>query len=97
MHELKNLETASIEQLWRLHETVAAALAARINDERELLKRRLAMLSRPAPRTRRAYPPVLPKFVNPTNPRERWSGRGKRPRWVTTQLNTGRSLHDMRI
>ena len=48
MHELKNFETASIEQLWRLHETIAAALAARLNDERELLERRLAMLSRAA-------------------------------------------------
>ena len=97
MHALENFETASIEQLWRLHETIAAALAARLNDERELLERRLAMLSRPATKTRRAYPPVLPKFVNPTNPRERWSGRGKRPRWVTKQLKAGRSLQDMRI
>ena len=97
MHELKNFETASIEQLWRLHETIAAALAARLNDERELLERRLAMLSRAATKTRRAYPPVLPKFENPTNPQERWSGRGKRPRWVTKQLKAGRSLQDMRI
>jgi DNA-binding protein H-NS len=97
MRDLQNLETVSIEQLWRLHEKIAAALATKINDERELLERRLAMLSRPATRTRRAYPPVLPKFVNPANPRERWSGRGKRPRWVTKQLDAGRSLKDMRI
>jgi len=97
MREIKNLGTASIEQLWRLHETIAAALAARLNNERELLERRLAMLSRPATKTRRAYPRVLPKFANPTNPRERWSGRGKRPRWVTKQLKAGRSLQDMRI
>ena len=97
MRDLKNLETASVEQLWRLHEKISAALASRINDERKLLERRLAMLSRPATRARRAYPPVLPKFVNPTNPLERWSGRGKRPHWVTKQLDAGRSLKDMRI
>jgi len=28
------------------------------------------------------YPKVEPKFCNPADPTETWSGRGKQPHWV---------------
>ena len=46
--------------------------------------------------TRRPYPPVLPKFANPDEPSQVWSGRGVRPRWVI-QLATGLALEDLSI
>ena len=30
-------------------------------------------------KTGRPYPPVFPKFANPDEPSQVWSGRGKRP------------------
>lgn len=38
-----------------------------------------------------------PKFQHPTNPDLTWSGRGRRPRWVTEALETGQTLEDLRV
>ena len=37
-----------------------------------------------------------PKYSNPDDPSQTWSGRGRRPRWVTQALEAGRSLDDLR-
>ena len=34
--------------------------------------------------------------VNPENPDETWSGRGRRPRWVNDALAAGRTLDDLK-
>jgi len=46
---------------------------------------------------RRKYPEVLPKYSNPLAPSQKWSGRGKRPRWVIAALAAGQGLDDLRI
>jgi DNA-binding protein H-NS len=46
---------------------------------------------------RRKYPPVLPKFQNPSDPSETWAGRGKQPRWLVAQLKAGRKMNDFLI
>jgi DNA-binding protein H-NS len=46
---------------------------------------------------RREYPPVLPKFRNPSNPSETWAGRGRQPRWVVAQLKAGKKMDDFLI
>lgn len=46
---------------------------------------------------RRKYPPVLPKFRNPSDPSETWAGRGKQPRWMVTQLKAGKKMDDFLI
>lgn len=35
------------------------------------------------------------KYVHPADATQTWSGRGRRPRWVTEQLEAGRSLDDL--
>ena len=40
---------------------------------------------------------VAPKYRNPGNPAETWSGRGRKPRWVEEQVGAGRSLSDLLI
>src|SRR5689334_10095514 len=42
-----------------------------------------------ADRRRRKYPQVFPKYQNPSDPNETWSGRGKRPRWLVAALRAG--------
>lgn len=42
-------------------------------------------------------PPVLPKFRNPDNPDETWSGRGRQPKWVQAALAGGETLADLAI
>ena len=38
-----------------------------------------------------------PRFRNPENPDQTWSGRGRRPRWIHDAEAAGRSLEDLRI
>lgn len=35
-------------------------------------------------------------YVNPENPDETWSGRGRRPRWVNDALAAGRALEELK-
>lgn len=34
-------------------------------------------------------------YVNPENPKQVWSGRGRRPAWVNAVLTSGRSLKEI--
>jgi DNA-binding protein H-NS len=104
-----NLESMSIDELWTLHEQLADILTARISEEKTELEKRLRRLGREfgdrpididsskSPRERRPYPRVMPKYCNPSKPSETWSGRGKTPRWLKTQLEIGRNVEDFRI
>ena len=38
-----------------------------------------------------------PKYGNPENPAETWSGKGKRPAWVEAALAEGKSLENLEI
>jgi DNA-binding protein H-NS len=40
---------------------------------------------------------VAPKYRNPANPKETWTGRGKQPRWLAAETAKGRKLDDFLI
>lgn len=40
---------------------------------------------------------VAPKFRNPENPEQTWSGRGRAPKWVEAYLAAGGSLDQITI
>ena len=40
---------------------------------------------------------VAPKYKNPENPAETWTGRGLKPLWVADALVGGKSLEDLLI
>ena len=46
---------------------------------------------------RRPYAAVFPKYQNPAEPSETWSGRGKQPRWLVSALKAGGRIEDFRI
>lgn len=51
-----------------------------------------------APRTKSAErATVAPKYRNPANAAETWSGRGRKPAWVTSHLEAGGALVDLEI
>ena len=94
----------SVDDLWALHINISETLAERLVAEKSELERRLTQLNlqanKPPPKRksgRRPYPPVIPKFCNPDDPAETWAGRGKQPRWVIQQLNSGKQLTEMLI
>jgi len=41
--------------------------------------------------------PAAPKYANPADASDTWSGRGRRPRWVTAALAAGKGLDDLAI
>ena len=104
-----DLGTMTADELWRLYEDLGRLLAARLTSEKRQLEKRLARLrsdelvrERPhlsvdGERQRQAYPRVLPKYRNPANPDETWSGRGKQPRWVAAALRAGHQLEELLI
>jgi DNA-binding protein H-NS len=49
------------------------------------------------PVPRRKYPRVYPKYRNPQEPSETWSGRGKTPRWLMAALKKGHKPEDFAI
>lgn len=44
-----------------------------------------------------ARKPVAPKYANPANRSETWTGRGRKPLWVQAALNQGKSLDSLLI
>jgi DNA-binding protein H-NS len=100
----RELASLSSDELWALHQEVAATLASRLIAEMRTIENRLGQLDRLV-RTRqsrkttgrRFYPPVAPKFRNPEQPSQTWAGRGKQPRWLTAHLSSGKRIEDFRI
>ncbi|AHX14493.1 histidine biosynthesis protein [Dyella jiangningensis] len=46
---------------------------------------------------RRTGGTVAPKYRNPADPEQTWSGRGKRPRWFNDALKAGKKEKDLAI
>ena len=92
------LDRMSTDDLWSLHVEVSQLLQQRIQQEKLQLDERLKRLQTPVvsgASGRRPYPPVLPKYFNPDQPSETWSGRGKPPRWLVAQLRSGKRVEDL--
>jgi DNA-binding protein H-NS len=91
----RTLEVMPVNTLWELHQRIDAMLASKLLTEKRELERRLARLIGTQQKIRRPYPPVRPKYFNPENPLQKWSGRGLQPRWFAAQLEAGRSVGDL--
>jgi len=109
MSKKMDLEAMSVDEMWKLHEQIGQMLSVRLTTEKRELEKRLNQLRREhemnptsseglsAPRERRKYPRVYPKYQNPDEPSETWSGRGKQPRWLTAALKTGHKIEEFII
>jgi DNA-binding protein H-NS len=94
----------SVDDLWRLYEDVTEVLEGKILAEKQELEAKLDRLQQASlrktgapsrPRQKRKYPKVLPKFQNPKDPSQTWSGRGKQPLWVAALLRSGVRLESL--
>ena len=99
--ESKQLKSMSTDQLLDLYQKVQLMLADKLQAEKAKIEERLRRVKSVGgvtrDRLRRPYPPVLPKYKNPRNPTEIWSGRGKQPLWVREQLEAGKNLDQFLI
>ena len=109
MNKKIDLDAMSVDEMWRLHEKIGQVLSVRLTSEKRELEKRLSQLRRenemhsPSAeasgvlRERRKYPRVYPKYRNPNEPTETWSGRGKQPRWLVAALKTGHKIEEFMI
>ncbi len=109
MNKKFDLDGMSVDEMWRLHEKIGQVLSVRLTSEKRELEKRLAQLRREnemhavsaeatgVSRERRKYPRVYPKYRNPNDPSETWSGRGKQPRWLVAALKTGHKIEEFMI
>ena len=109
MNKKIDLDAMSVDEMWKLHEQIGQVLSVRLTSEKRELEKRLAHLRREhemspasteassAPRERRKYPRVYPKYRNPDEPSETWSGRGKQPRWLAAALKVGHKIEEFMI
>lgn len=108
MYKNIDLEAMPLDEMWALHEEIGQILSVRLTSEKRELEKRLAQLrgekeaslaepAEGASRERRKYPRVYPKYRNPSEPSQTWSGRGKQPRWLAAALRTGRSIDEFVI
>lgn len=51
----------------------------------------------PSSRAGRKLGKVAPKYRNPANAKETWSGRGKQPRWMAALTAKGKKVEDFLI
>jgi DNA-binding protein H-NS len=100
-HDLKSM---SQDELWSLYEQVTSVLTRKTSAAKDRLEQRLRQLGQGMltsdehmSHARRPYPKVVPKYRNPKRPSETWAGRGKKPRWLTAQLRSGKKIDDFRI
>jgi DNA-binding protein H-NS len=95
--DTNDLKLMPLAELWKLREEVTVRLRSKLVAERAKLEDRLRQLRPQDHRMRRPYPKVFPKYQNPKNPTETWSGRGRHPRWLSPQLRSGKKLDEFRI
>jgi DNA-binding protein H-NS len=60
-------------------------------------KRGRKAAGKPGPKPGRKLGKVPPKYRNPANPAETWTGRGKQPRWLAEQVGKGKKVEDFLI
>ena len=86
----------STDDLWSMHVEITQLLEQRILTEKRQLEERLKLLKAPVS-GRRPYPTIFPKYRNPDQPSETWTGRGRQPRWLVAQLRSGKQIDDFKI
>ncbi len=101
-----DLNTYSLKELKDLQSQVARAIAgfedrrkkealAELEEKARTMGFSLAELTGLNPVRKRA--PAVPKYANPANKSETWSGRGRKPRWFAAALSAGKKPESMSI
>lgn len=81
-----DLSTFTMSGLLTLRERVEAEIAARRTAQERSVRRRGGLVERDGPRYR-----------NPSNSAETWSGKGARPAWLEQALARGARLADLEV
>ena len=99
-----NLNELSVEQLEALKSNIDKAVEGKKVSELLEVRAKLDELIDNSPFTleevleaKKMRKPVAPKYRNPADASETWTGRGRRPRWVDEYLDQGGTLDQVSI
>lgn len=102
------LDQMSYAELKAMAPMVAMKIAEREKAERDAVKAELAALAKSkgfeiadlfgdAPKAAKQRKSVPPKYRNPTDASQTWTGRGRKPKWIEEALASGGTLDDFLI
>jgi DNA-binding protein H-NS len=102
-----DLREFSFAELQKLKEDIDQEITRRQTEEVRRVRKEIMHLAqsvgmsieeliKPEVERGRAKPEGAPKYVNPDDPSQTWTGRGPRPRWVREALQAGKSLEELR-
>jgi len=109
---LPKIDKFSYADLIELKSEIEAVIAERRAEEQAKLQAKMAEIAAAAgfeldevmpvkrssgrpPATKRGK--VAPKYRNPKDPSQTWTGRGRQPNWLVAELNKGKKLDDFLI
>ena len=102
-----NIDSLSLAELKDLQSRVAKAIVsfedrkkkqalAELEEKAREMGFTLAELTGVTGKTRKRSPAV-PKYANPADKSDTWSGRGRKPRWFAAALQAGQTPEDLAI
>ena len=99
-----DLNSLDLNQLKKLRNNVDKAIETYSQRAKEQARKELEMRAKELGFTlveltqlKSKRPPVLAKYKNPYNSKETWTGRGRKPKWVSNHLDDGGTLDDLAI
>ena len=99
-----NLEKMSLKQLLELEAKVQSAISTARERERVEVRKALAELAekhgfrlQELMGGRGRGKVTAPKYANPEDPSQTWTGRGRKPNWLVAKLKKGANMSDFAI
>ena len=97
--ELKALKRGVENELKNTRTRAIAAAAKELQDAVQRIAKKHGLTVNEVLGKKRKYrkSPVPPKYRNPNDPSQTWSGRGRKPGWFGEALDKGKSAKSMEI
>lgn len=93
-----DLSGYDLAELKGLHFDIEQEIKRRLRDEREQARARIhALAAETGIPLDALVKKALPRYRNPADSGQTWTGRGRQPRWVAEALASGRSLDEFKI
>lgn len=94
LDELKSLERKVAKAIAGFEDRQRQAALAALEVKAKELGFSLAELTGVAPKAKSRG---VPKYANPANPAQTWTGKGRRPDWFVAALEAGKSPEDLSL
>lgn len=95
LKELKDLQSQVAREIAGFHDRQKRQAITTLEEKARELGFTLAELTGIAPVRKKSV--GGPKFANPANPSDTWSGRGRKPRWYSEAIAAGKSGDDLKV